>query len=620
MSSLQHQCSASTPQKKYRLQCVALAICGVTWSAVTHAAVSADATQAARMAAKISTAPTDRLIVRYRDASAIVQLAGQPVRMAQAVDASVLNQRSTYLNQIVQGEGFKLRLLRQTGTGAHVYKLNKAMSPTDLDRIAKQLKASDSAIEFVAVDRKMFPLMSTNDPELSKQWSLGGGAGGIRATSAWDVSTGKGVVVAVLDTGIVPHVDLEGQIVPGYDMIADLTTANDGDGRDGDASDPGDSNGRPCPGFDGDIVFGSSWHGTHVGGIVAAKTNNSLGIAGIAINAKVQSVRVLGVCGGFTSDIADGIIWAAGGSVPGLPTNPTPAKVLNLSLGGVGACEKPFQEALDQAKSLGAVAVIAAGNEGEDVSDFQPANCTGVVAVAATNRRGGRADYSNFGDKITLAAPGGEFAVTDGQLDESGAILSTLNDGYVGPRKDIYAFYQGTSMAAPHVAGVAALVLGSNPTATPDQVIDILKRSARPFPADCSKCGSGLLDAQAAVKLTGPSPWTNEVEPNNRRIAANLLSAPGQLRGMLARSSDRDFFRVDLPPGKTLVGRLDTTASRFTAALTLVDSAGTTLSANPMAAHDFVYHNDSKITKAVYMKVESSLIEEKTPYRLDVSW
>jgi len=279
-------------------------------------------------------------------------------------------------------------------------------------------------------------------------------------------------------------------------MISDSFIGNDGSGRDSDAKDPGDwvavgacGGGQPTQAQD------SSWHGTHVAGTVAAVTNNNSGVAGVAYKAKVVPVRVLGKCGGYTSDIADGIIWASGGTVSGVPANANPAKVINMSLGGSGACDSTTQAAINSARSRGTVVVIAAGNDNDNANNYNPGNCAGVVNVASTNRNGGRAYYSNYGTSVDVAAPGG----AQNSANDSNGVLSTHNSGTTTPGSDIYTYMQGTSMAAPHVAGVAALVLQKKPTATPDEVESILKTTTRAFPATCTSCGTGIVDAAAAV-------------------------------------------------------------------------------------------------------------------------
>mgnify|MGYP003042995289 CR=1 FL=1 len=195
-------------------------------------------------------------------------------------------------------------------------------------------------------------------------------------------------------------------------------------------------------------------------------------------------MRVLGRCGGFTSDIADGLIWASGGTVSGVPANANPARVANLSLGGSGACGTTMQSAVNSARSRGMTVVVAAGNSNANAGNFTPANCGGVVTIAAVNRGGGKAFYSNFGAVVDVAAPGG-----DVRTSAANGILSTLNSGTTTPGGDSFAFYQGTSMATPHVAGVAALMLARNSSLTPDQVETHLRNTARAFPATCSQCG-----------------------------------------------------------------------------------------------------------------------------------
>jgi serine protease len=332
-----------------------------------------------------------------------------------------------------------------------------------------------------------------NDSYLSYQWPLTDTNVGIRAEQAWATSTGLNTVVAVLDTGYLPHADLIANILPGYDMINDSFVGNDGNGRDADASDPGDYVlAGECNSTTGS---NSSWHGTHVAGTIAAVANNATGVAGVAYNAKILPVRVLGKCGGYTSDIADGILWASGNSVTGVPANPTPARVINMSLGGANACSTTLQNAINAARSKNTVVIAAAGNSNMDASQFAPANCNGVIAVAATGRDGGKAYYSNFGSIVDIAAPGG--SMSSSAYDD---ILSTLNAGAQTPTSDNYAFYQGTSMATPHVSGTAALMLSANPTLTPDQVESLLKSTARTFPAICTGCGTGLINANAAVQ------------------------------------------------------------------------------------------------------------------------
>ena len=432
---------------------------------------------------------TDRLIVKYKDAGPAVMRNGKAVA-AQAVTMS--SARKAAVDRAGQQFGVMMRHSHRIATGADILQLDRRVSPAEASALAAELMARDPSVEYAEPDTIMLPLMTPTDPYYNQQWHYFETAGGLRLPAAWDKASGTGVKVAVIDTGYRPHADLSGQILQGYDFIGDIATAGDGNGRDSDASDPGDSTTANQCGA-GQPARSSSWHGTHVAGTVAARTNNGTGVSGVAYNAKVVPVRVLGKCGGYTSDIADGIIWASGGAVSGVPANANVAKVINMSLGGSGACGSTTQNAINGARSRGTVVIIAAGNSNANVSNFTPANCAGVVAVAAVGRTGGKASYSNYGALVDVAAPGGDGSSTNG-------VLSTLNSGTTTPGSDNYAWYQGTSMAAPHVAGVAALMLSKNSTLTPDQIESKLKSSARAFPATCSQCGTGIVDANAAVQ------------------------------------------------------------------------------------------------------------------------
>lgn len=397
------------------------------------------------------------------------------------------------LQTYAQELGVRLVLKREVAAGGHVFVVEGRRLATDeLLRLAEAI-GRDPRVVYAEEDRLLKAFFTPNDSRYSEQWHYYESTGGLRAPTAWDLTTGSGVVVAVLDTGYRPHADLAANIVGGYDFIGDTFIANDGNGRDSDAQDPGDwySNSE-CGAGSGSSD--SSWHGTHVAGTIAAVTNNASGVAGVAYGGKVLPVRVLGKCGGYTSDIADGIIWASGGSVSGAPANANPAKVINMSLGGSGSCSSTTQSAINTARSRGTVVVVAAGNSNTNASNANPANCSGVVTVAATGRTGGRAYYSNYGSVVDVAAPGGDMSSS-----AANGVLSTLNSGTTTPVSDTYEFYQGTSMATPHVAAVAAMMYAVKPTITPDEVESTLKSTARAFPATCSQCGTGIVDATAAV-------------------------------------------------------------------------------------------------------------------------
>jgi len=505
--------------------------------------------------AEVAEPSTDRLIVRYRADSATTTATGAfPSSRAQAAAAVAANRHGVVMNH-----------LRQMGSGAQVFKLNRALRHADVLTLAAALRAGDPSIEYAEPDRLMQATLVPNDTYYTQQWALNDATGGLRAPAAWDKTTGTGVVVAVIDTGVRPHADLAANLLPGYDFISTAQVSNDGGARDADASDPGDAVAAGFCGA-GSAASNSSWHGTHVAGIIGAVGGNGAGVAGVAYGARILPLRALGRCGGYTSDIADAIVWAAGGTVSGVPANANPAKVINLSLGGRSACDTTTQNAINAARAKGAVVVVAAGNENADVSTSSPANCAGVIAVAATGKSGGKASYSNTGTGVTIAAPGG---------DSGAGILSTLNAGTSAPGADNYVAYMGTSMATPQVAGVAALMFAVNKTLTPDQVAALLKSSARAFPAACAKCGSGIVDAQAAVtaaagagsSTTAPAPaptpapvvtpvpaTVSEVEPNETVAAAQKLAGwPTTVSGAIGTTADLDHFRISLPAGKQVV-------------------------------------------------------------------
>jgi len=511
---------------------------------------------------------TDRIIVKYKDSA--------PSAKGLARAAAVTSDRKAKLDRAGQEFGMTVAESHTISTGAHVFKLNGRKHLDEVKKLAAEMMARDPNIEYAEPDRIMTHMATANDPYYAQQWHYTDTVGGLRLPTAWDKSTGTGVVVAVIDTGYRPHADLSGQILQGYDFISTAAIGNDGNGRDSDASDPGDWVAAGECGA-GSPASGSSWHGTHVAGTIAARTNNSLGVAGVAYNAKIVPARVLGKCGGYTSDIADAITWTSGGTVSGVPANANKAKVLNLSLGGTGACDATTQTAINGARSRGAVVVVAAGNDNMNVSNASPANCSGVIAVAATGKTGGRASYSNYGTLVDVAAPGG---------DGSYSVISTLNSGTSSPGSDNYAGYQGTSMATPHVAGTAALMFAAKSTLTPDQVESMLKSTARAFPATCSGCGTGIVDATAAVNaaLGTTTPTINETESNNTLASANLVSTSGTtVNATMSSSTDTDYFRVDLPAGKTLSATM-TPNSSSDYDLYIYNSSGTQLSSSENGA------------------------------------
>ncbi len=431
--------------------------------------------------AQTASGPPQRVIVKWRAAPGVTAQAAEAAQAMDAAEARV---------------GVATARVRTIATGADVMRLERRLTEAELQDFMQTL-AANAQVEYVEEDRLMTALLTPTDTRYNEQWHYYEANGGLNLPAAWDITTGTGVTVAVLDTGYRPHPDLAANIVGGYDFISDSFVGNDGNGRDSNPQDPGDwtTAGQCQP---GEGPTNSSWHGTHVAGTIAAVTNNSNGVAGVAFGARVVPVRVLGRCGGYTSDIADGIIWASGGAVNGAPANPNAARIINMSLGGRGACDTTTQNAINLARSRGTTIVVAAGNSNANASGASPANCSGVITVAATNRNGGKAYYSNFGAIVDVAAPGG-----DVRSGTANGVLSTLNSGTTTPGSNTYAFYQGTSMATPNVAGVVALMLSVNSALTPNEVESRLKASTRAFRATCSQCGTGIVNALAAVNAAG---------------------------------------------------------------------------------------------------------------------
>ena len=422
--------------------------------------------------------------------------------------------------------------------------------------------AQDGDVEYAVPDERRQVVRSPNDPLYAEgvsgngpaagQWYLRAPAGAVRSSldiePAWALTAGRPqVVVAVLDGGVrYEHPDLlevavGGNLLPGYDMVSDAAVANDGDARDGDASDPGDWVTQAEVAQRGGEFFrcadspqSSSWHGTQVSGLIAAVTHNGIGMASTAPGVHVLPVRVLGKCGGRDSDIIAGMRWAAGLPVPGVPANPHPARVINLSLGGEESCSAAYRDAVDEITAAGTVIVAAAGNSsGHAVAT--PASCPGVIAVAGLRHVGTKVGFSSLGSEVAISAPGGNCVNEAAGAACLYPMLSTTDSGSTVPAGSAYTdsfdAAVGTSFSAPLVAGVAALALSLDPALTPARVKELLQRTARPFPTlgsiatsaaapECTApqltlrgqaadqlecycttatCGAGMLDAAAAV-------------------------------------------------------------------------------------------------------------------------
>ncbi len=402
--------------------------------------------------------------------------------------------------------GWPLTSVRVLATGAQLLQLPQAVTQEDAELLAAALR-TDPNVEYAEADRHVYPTAGapgSTEPLFSQQWYLQAVPGGMYLPDVWAAGIGTGatpgVIVAVVDSGYRPHVEFAARILPGYDFISNPFTANDGGGRDADASDPGDwvtqneADAHPnCT-----VQYTSSWHGTSLAGVIAASGDNSVGIAGINWQAQILPVRVLGKCGGSTADIADAMYWAAGLTTASGARNFNPARIINLSLGSSGSCTQTEQSAINAVTAAGVVVVVAAGNDNHgDVANFSPANCNGVITVAATNRNGTMTGYTNLGSKVAISAPGGE---------QFNNIFTTSNSGTTtpatGPGADNYQAGAGTSFSTAAISGVVSLILSVRPELTPAQVLSVLQSSADPI-ADsvCTphQCGAGIVNATAAV-------------------------------------------------------------------------------------------------------------------------
>jgi serine protease len=412
------------------------------------------------------------------------------------------------LSAKVSGRSVMLEPQRALGvTGAQLMRASGLDAKGTLELAAQLSTRAD--IEYAEPDRRIRALVTPNDPRFEDQWAMGSSARGrLNMPDAWAVSTGSSLtgpnpVIAVVDSGVMlKHPDLASKILPGYDFISDPNIAADNDpptsassDRDANPDDPGDGEvDRSNP------TQGASYHGTHVSGIAAAIGNNRYGVAGVSWGARILPARILGVGGGSISDMIDAVLWAAGidsdAVPPAYPHNPNKADVINLSVGGGGSCSSAEQDAFNRVIASGTAVVVAAGNEDVDAWTTDPASCAGVIVVGAVGRDGTRATYSNYGSRVTIMAPGGD-------KGQGGGILSTVKDD---TGKASYEYKIGTSMAAPHVAGVIALMRSLRPKLTPGQLETLLDAEADTV--DCtgrSGCGMGLLDAGATMRFVKAS-------------------------------------------------------------------------------------------------------------------
>ncbi|KAB0638575.1 S8 family peptidase [Burkholderia latens] len=467
---------------------------------------------AAQMAADASASfepPVDHLIVKLKTPTATRAMAA--VDIGTRLDAVIQRSMTRWTAPTATGAArayaaattsqapLNVQVERTLSDGAAVLSIGQRIASGDAAALA-QTFAADADVAYAEPDHPMQIRDTPSDPSYSQQWYLSDASVGINAPPAWTRTKGSPTVVtAVLDTGYRPHPDLVGNLLPGYSFISNVNTSNNGQTRGNDATDPGDwVTQQELDNASGPFYHcasepsDSSWHGTRVMGVIGATANNGVGVAGVSWLGRILPVRVLGKCGGTTSDIADAMRWAAGIPVNGVPTNPNPAKIINLSLGGVGACSTTFQQAIDDVNAKGVTVVVAAGNDGLSTGLDQPANCRGVISVGATDATGRRASFSNFGADVALSAPGV-------------GVLSTANGGTTTPGADTYGTASGTSLATPQVSGIVGLMLSVNGNLTPAQIRQKLQGGARaamlPASTSCTAmpAGSGIADAGAAV-------------------------------------------------------------------------------------------------------------------------
>ncbi|MGN6452873.1 MAG: S8 family peptidase, partial [Steroidobacteraceae bacterium] len=342
--------------------------------------------------------------------------------------------------------GLRVAQVRHIVSGVHLLRVT-ARAGEDSRQTLARLR-SDPEIEYAEIDTRRHVLRVPDDSLFNEQWYLQSSEpAAINAVGAWDLTTGSpGVVIADLDTGVrFDHPDLRSssanRLLPGYNMISNASVANDGDGRDADASDPGDwvtAADVKTPQFAGCTVANSSWHGTRVAGLLGAITDNSQGVAGLSWQSWVEPVRVLGKCGGYDSDIIAAMAWAAGFPVDGVPTNPYPAKIINMSLGEAGSCQDfpAYQQIIDELVGAGVLITVSAGNEGGPVD--VPANCAGAVAVAGLRHVGTKVGYSSLGPEVALSAPAGNCVNTGAGEPCLFSIVTTTNTGTTKPSTNTY--------------------------------------------------------------------------------------------------------------------------------------------------------------------------------------
>ena len=535
----------------------------------------------------------DRFIITYKNGSAERSNKDAVLQNVQAAVSRAGLDRATKSSTGATVAPLSVSYKRKLAVGSDLVHTSRKLSQGEANALVAQL-AADPAVASVHPDYKRYAVkdfaaetssqttmlaavqpqtFTPNDPYYQQyQWNFFNATGGADVNNAWDIADGTGVTVAVIDTGITQHPDLDYSLATdniGYDFITDsFVSGRTTDDRVPGGWDLGDwDNTQPylqeCYGSnnpnDGEP---SSWHGTVVSSEVAELTNNGIGMAGIAYNAKVLPVRVLGHCGGYDSDISDAIEWASGGHIDGVPDLAQPAQVINMSLGGQGTCDASVPEytAIQDAISRGTTVVVAAGNSTADVSNFTPASCPGVVAVASNGITGKRAFYSNYGKGVTISAPGGGIYANDassGTEVNNGFVWQAINLGTTTPTypadpTEAYGAMAGTSQASPHVAGTVALVVGALkaaglPALSPTDMTNVLVKSARAFPVtEDHPIGAGIVDAYAAVNLA----LNSDTPPPNPGNDGTPLTKGVLLSGQNSTSTG-NLYSIVVPAGAT---------------------------------------------------------------------
>jgi len=549
-----------------------LLLCALALSAATYASVTGGSAELnpvrthPHQDAGVPDAGVQQIIVKLRAGAADAAAGSMQVQAASAHDR---------IANLAARSGLTMRNSRQIFDRMHVMQVEPASTGDSVAATLERLRA-DSDVEYAVPDERRYIHAIPNDPLYAAggQWyeqSDPATPAAVNAQGAWDFTTGgPNLVIADLDTGVrFDHPDLlaaanGGRLLPGYDFVSNAAVANDGDGRDADASDPGDwidSNDTATEQFKSCKIQSSSWHGTRTAGILGAMTNNLRGVAGMTWQGKILPVRVLGKCGGYDSDIIAGMMWAAGIPVPGVPANANPARIINMSLGATGACPQSYQDVITQLNALGVLFVVSAGNEGGPVD--APGDCAGAAAIAGIRHAGTKVGFSSLGPEVTVSAPAGNCVNTTGTCVYS--IQTTTNSGTAGPvaNEEAYTGNQittndlptgpnlGTSFSAPIVSGIAGLMVAANNNLTACQLLPRLKEGSLPFPQ--TSVGAATQPPACHVP-TGPADVQNlecVCTLDGKTCGAGMVNALGAVKAAL-----RPIAAVSLPgsvnPGQSV--------------------------------------------------------------------